>query len=67
MALAITGLDIGFHVSGASGANTRKYLGTVEEYQGSIAKDEMYNLENDPDKPRTFKTSTHIWGYTPRF
>jgi hypothetical protein len=64
MALAITGLDISFHLSGAYGANICKYLGTVEEYQGSMVEDQIYNLENDPDKPRTFKTSTHICGHT---
>jgi hypothetical protein len=45
-----------FYVSGASGANIREYLGTVEEGQGTIAEDEVDDLDKDSDKKRVYTT-----------
>jgi hypothetical protein len=45
-----------FYVSGASGANICEYLGTVEEGQGTIAEDELGDLDNDPYKKLLYMT-----------
>lgn len=33
-----------------SAANVYTFLGSLEECQGTIAEDEINNLDNDPDK-----------------
>lgn len=43
-------------MSGASGANICEYLGTVEEGQGTIAEDELGDLDNDPYKKLLYMT-----------
>jgi hypothetical protein len=45
-----------FYMSGASGANICEYLGTVEEGQGTIAEDELGNLDKDDYKKLLFMT-----------
>lgn len=55
-----------FYISGASGANIREYLGTIEEGQGTIAEDEMDNIDKDPEKMKTFKTGYASGGCVPK-
>jgi hypothetical protein len=55
-----------FLTSGATGANIREYLGTVEEGQGTIAEDEMDDIEQDLDKMRLFKTGYASGGNVPK-
>jgi hypothetical protein len=45
-----------FYMSGASGANICEYLGTVEEGQGTIAEDELGNLDEDDYKKLLYMT-----------
>jgi hypothetical protein len=45
-----------FYMSGASGANICEYLGTVEEGQGTVAEDELGDLDNDPYKKLLYMT-----------
>jgi hypothetical protein len=42
--------------TGVSAANVYTYLGNVEDCQGTIAEDEINNLENDPEKLNTYKS-----------
>jgi hypothetical protein len=44
-----------FYMSGASGANICEYLGTIEEGQGTIAEDELDNLDKDQYKQLLYK------------
>jgi hypothetical protein len=39
-----------FYMAGASGANICEYLGTIEEGQGTIAEDELGDMDDDPYK-----------------
>jgi hypothetical protein len=39
-----------FYVEGAKAHHILEYLGTVQEGQGTIAEDELNNLDKDPDK-----------------
>jgi hypothetical protein len=55
-----------FYINGASGANIREYLGTLEEGQGTIAEDEMDNIDKDPEKMKTFKTGYASGGCVPK-
>jgi hypothetical protein len=55
-----------FYINGASGANIREYLGTIEEGQGTIAEDEMDNIDKDPEKMKTFKTGYASGGCVPK-
>jgi hypothetical protein len=45
-----------FYMSGASGANICEYLGTVEEGQGTVAEDELGNLDEDEYKKLLYMT-----------
>jgi hypothetical protein len=45
-----------FYMSGASGANICEYLGTVEEGQGTVAEDELGNLDEDDYKKLLYMT-----------
>lgn len=46
--------------------NIREYLGTVEEGQGTLAEDEMDDIERDPSKMRLFKTGYASGGNVPK-
>jgi hypothetical protein len=45
-----------FYMTGASGANICEYLGTVEEGQGTVAEDEVNELDDDPYKRLLYMT-----------
>jgi hypothetical protein len=45
-----------FYMTGASGANMCEYLGTIEEGQGTIAEDEVGDLDTDEYKKRLYMT-----------
>ena len=49
MTYASTGYRV-FYMAGASGANLCEYLGTLEEGQGTIAEDELNNMDKDEYK-----------------
>jgi hypothetical protein len=55
-----------FYVNGANGANIREYLGSIEEGQGTIAEDEVEDLDKDPDKKRTYTTGYASGACVPR-
>ena len=55
-----------FYMSGASGANICEYLGTVEEGQGTIAEDELGNLDNDEYKKLLYMTGYASGGCVPK-
>jgi hypothetical protein len=55
-----------FYMSGASGANICEYLGTVEEGQGTVAEDELHNLDKDPYKRLLYMTGYASGGCVPK-
>jgi hypothetical protein len=55
-----------FYMSGASGANICEYLGTVEDGQGTIAEDELGNLDEDEYKKLLYMTGYAFGGCVPK-
>ena len=55
-----------FYMAGASGANICEYLGTVEEGQGTIAEDELGDLDYDAYKRLLYMTGYASGGSVPK-
>jgi hypothetical protein len=55
-----------FYMTGASGANICEYLGTTEDGQGTIAEDELGDLDNDEYKRRLYMTGYAFGGCVPK-
>jgi hypothetical protein len=55
-----------FYMSGASGANICEYLGTVEDGQGTIAEDELGDLDKDEHKKLLYMTGYASGGCVPK-
>lgn len=55
-----------FYMSGASGANICEYLGTVEDGQGTIAEDELGDLDKDDYKKLLYMTGYAYGGSVPK-
>lgn len=57
--ILMTFASLGYRVllaTSVSAANVFTFLGTIEECQGTIAEDEINNLDNDPDKLNIHKS-----------
>jgi hypothetical protein len=57
--ILITFANLGYRVllaTSVSAANVYTFLGTLEECQGTIAEDEINNLDNDPEKLNVYKS-----------
>jgi hypothetical protein len=55
-----------FYMTGASGANICEYLGTIEDGQGTIAEDEVNNLDQDEYKRLLYMTGYAAGGSVPK-
>jgi hypothetical protein len=55
-----------FYMSGASGANILEYLGTVEEGGGTVAEDELDDLDKDPHKRQLYMTGYASGAFVPK-
>lgn len=55
-----------FYMTGASGANICEYLGTVEDGQGTIAEDELGDLDRDEYKRLLYMTGYAFGGSVPK-
>lgn len=58
-AILMTFASLGYRVllaTSVSAANVYTFLGSLDECQGTIAEDEINNLDNDPDKLNIYKS-----------
>ncbi len=58
-AILMTFASLGYRVllaTSVSAANVYTFLGSIDECQGTIAEDEINNLDNDPDKLNIYKS-----------